>query len=419
MSLKYQKLNPPALNRIELFLARLLIFDIIFLGPIGVRLWGGVTERHLLLFLSLGISLVFLLKRRSCSLSLFYTLFAAALYIVVWGLFIPLIAQGGVSSALSEIKPLMYLFFIPSALRIRNNNNMDVIRRDVLLWSLILGSVIVFVWFKATISAETTYALGIKSFYSYASGTSDGIYIGPMPDSSFRVFWISCAIFPWSILLLKRSDKLWGLSAILFLCAAYATGTRAIFYTSVIAFLFTLYKHVSFRARLVSLGALVLILSLSLDYGFTRFEEARMFEVRSDFNSDSARYTQTMSLIESWQDSIFLGRGLGSSADVVRSKFAPYSYELTYVALLMKTGVLGVIFAVAIFMSVHFSIHSFSRYRSPNINRNGPFSVGLVLFLMVTFTNPYLFTIHGLVLLTGLLIGGKIESSSYQNRSKS
>ena len=404
MRLAFQPTKIISLKTIEFFLVRFLIFDIILLGPMGFKIWGSISERHLLLGLSLTISVIFLLKRKSYSLTALYALIGIIFYFLLWGFIIPLLNQGNVSSSLEEIKPAIYFLFILSALRLRNTSRLEIIRKDLILWSLILGMIVVVAWFMATFSMDTSYAIALKLFYSLLGGTSDGLYIGPMPDGSFRVFWISCAIFPWSILLLRQSDKLWFLVAIFFVLAAFATGTRAIFFCAVIAFAALFYMHTSVRTKLVSLSACAVLLGVAIGYGLEGNETSRIFDIQSELEPESARYIQTISLFESWEGSEIFGNGFGASATVVRSESAPFSYELTYIALLMKTGLLGVIYVAGLFYLIHFSINSSIRHKVIEVGSNSSVYIGLLLFFMITFTNPYLFTIHGLILLICLIM---------------
>ena len=401
------------LPKIELLLARILIFDVLFLGPIGVRLWGGLTERHFILLVSIGISLLYLIKRNTIRSTTAFLVIGYVFFVVLWGFFLPVIVQGDVSSALLEIKPFLYLFFIPSALRVLGSNKAEIIRRDIVRWSLILGLIIIFLWWKANFAMEVDYALAVKLVYTlFAGGVTDGMYIGPMPDGSFRVFWISCAIFPWSILLLRPSDKLWFVWATLFVVAAYVTGTRAVFYCAVMAFLYVVYIHLP-KFRLLNLGALVCGLTAFVGFGISEIENLRIFDIQSEFESQSARSLQAFSLIGSWQESLIFGKGFGASAELVRRGAAPFSYELTYVALLMKVGLLGYIFMLML-LSCFIGYSQSSKFVIGK--QLGRAKIGLILFFLLTFTNPYLLTIHGLILLIGLVLTWN-SGNGYLNRN--
>ena len=403
------------LPKIELLLARILIFDVLFLGPLGVRLWGGLTERHFILLVSIGISLLYLIKRNTIRSTTALLGIGCVLFVVLWGLFLPVIVQRDVSTALLEIKPFLYLLFIPSALRLLGGSKAEIIRRDIVRWSLILGLIIIFLWWKANFSMEVDYALAVKFIYSLlAGGVTDGMYIGPMPDGSFRVFWISCAIFPWSILLLRPSGKLWLVWAILFVVAAYVTGTRAVFYCAVMAFLYVVYIHLP-KFRLLNLGALVFGLTAFVGFGISETENLRIFDIQSEFESQSARSLQASSLIGSWQESPIFGKGFGASADLVRRDAAPFSYELTYVALLMKVGLLGYI---VMLMLLSYFVRHFQSLKLVVGKQLGRAKIGLILFFLLTFTNPYLFTIHGLILLIGLVLTWN-SGNGYLNRNMS
>ena len=114
MNLAFQSTKVISLKKIEFFLMRFLIFDIIFLGPMGIKIWGSISERHLLLGLSFAISVIFLLKRKSFSLIAIYPFLGAVFYFLIWGFIIPLLKQGNFSSSVEEIKPVIYFLFILS-----------------------------------------------------------------------------------------------------------------------------------------------------------------------------------------------------------------------------------------------------------------------------------------------------------------
>jgi len=415
MNLAFQSMKVISLKKIEFFLMRFLIFDIIFLGPMGIKIWGSISERHLLLGLSFAFSVIFLLKRKSFSLIAIYPLLGAVFYFLIWGFIIPLLKQGNFSSSVEEIKPVIYFLFIFSALRLRNTSRIETIRKDLILWSAILGVIVVTLWFKANFSLETGYAYALKLFYSILGGTSDGLYIGPMPDGSFRIFWISCAIFPWSILLLKRSDKLYFLASIFFLVAAFATGTRAVFYCAVIAFVVNFITLASLKTKLVGFSACVVLIVVVLSYGLGVTETSRIFDIQSVLKPDSARYIQAMSLLESLEGSEIFGSGFGASATVVRSESASFSYELTYIALLMKTGLLGIIYVTGLLYLIHYSINNSIRHRMIKVSSNSSVYVSLLFFFMLTFTNPYLFTIHGLTLFVCLIVAASNKFFAHAN----
>lgn len=113
-----------------------------------------------------------------------------------------------------------------------------------------------------------------------------------------------------------------------------------------------------------------------------QFNTAQSAEIRKD---------QFVALISEWQTSPLLGRGLGASAkSYVRSAEMPWAYELSYVDLLFETGVLGFsLYSVAVIWIFIAGV------RIVRANRQAgqmviPLLAGLLGFLIVNATNPYL-----------------------------
>ncbi len=106
--------------------------------------------------------------------------------------------------------------------------------------------------------------------------------------------------------------------------------------------------------------------------------------------SSSARYLQAAALWEAFNNSPLIGHGLGSTVDVVRSHEMPWAFELSYLALLMQVGLLGVlIYAGAIFWVI-FKGMQLSRKDPGFAKLFVPLVTALCAFLIMNATNPYL-----------------------------
>jgi hypothetical protein len=101
------------------------------------------------------------------------------------------------------------------------------------------------------------------------------------------------------------------------------------------------------------------------------------------------RSDQLAALTSAWLHSPVIGNGFGAVASVIRSPSQPWAYELSYNALLFKTGVLGVVlYAVGV---------GWILWQGLRLVRNSPISssawpvlVGSIGFLVANATNPYL-----------------------------
>jgi hypothetical protein len=112
--------------------------------------------------------------------------------------------------------------------------------------------------------------------------------------------------------------------------------------------------------------------------------------------SDSARGTQFSALIDGWVESPVLGSGHGANVEYIRNSDMPWSYELTYVALLYQIGIIGIVFY---FIGIGWIYYSSVKI----INSNGFYSrfmlynlCGLTGMLIANITNPYLVRFDGM-----------------------
>lgn len=113
----------------------------------------------------------------------------------------------------------------------------------------------------------------------------------------------------------------------------------------------------------------------------------------SDISNMSSylRREQFFALYAGWLDFPLIGNGLGATASgSLRSVEQPWAYELSYMALLFHTGLVG--------MLVYCSAVVWIFFKSIKVLRSCPDSVGLILpalsglacFLIANATNPYL-----------------------------
>ncbi|HLF99954.1 MAG TPA: hypothetical protein VI916_05750 [Acidimicrobiia bacterium] len=128
--------------------------------------------------------------------------------------------------------------------------------------------------------------------------------------------------------------------------------------------------------------------------GLTAPELWNYFVGGFDFSTGDAglgRSLQFEALWSGWSNSPLIGQGLGAVApDVIRSSEQPWAYELSYVALLFTTGVVGVTayaYGIAwIFRQAGTMIREHSEW-SPTLLA---LLVGMTGMLVANFTNPYL-----------------------------
>jgi hypothetical protein len=121
----------------------------------------------------------------------------------------------------------------------------------------------------------------------------------------------------------------------------------------------------------------------------------------------SVRGEQFKMLIEGWFEVPLLGAGHGASLPAYRrSDIAPWAYELSFVALLFQTGLIGVFCYVVEILWLFYMGWKLSRAREKVFLYITPTLVGLFCFLIATGTNPYLYAFDHLwtIFITLMLI---------------
>jgi hypothetical protein len=362
--------------------------EIILGGASGFQLYG-ISIRKVLLFILIGGGFFRLIIHPIIYSWQLYLLTFIMFVVIVWGGIVPLFRGVDLSQSLAEFLPLcVFLLIIP----VLDSVHLKGIRLylNVANWcAATIATVVIVAWVSATFFMSTEFALLVKLFFLAVTGSDSGYYIGPMPDGSYRVMWISCIFFP-LMLAYKNVDKIQFKWTTFYLIAIYASGTRSFLYASLLLVFYAYihrYKKYIWHF-LVGMICLVTIILCTPDL----LNESRLFNVSSEFDSDSARGEQLLSLLNLFNDNLFFGAGFGAHAEVVRSVEAPYSYELTYIALLAKLGVFG---SVLVIIILTMAVCKAFLIRLPNIGQS---FVIATAFLFITATNPYLLNLVGLTI---------------------
>ena len=119
--------------------------------------------------------------------------------------------------------------------------------------------------------------------------------------------------------------------------------------------------------------------------------------------SNSLRASQNTALLEKWSESKVVGFGYGAYAeDCIRNESAPYMYESTLPALIMKLGFVGsCVWVVFILSATVFAIKSFWKERKEKLF----LWLGIACsYGLAVQTNPLLFTFAGISMLLYLLL---------------
>ncbi|MCD0471064.1 hypothetical protein [Flavobacterium sp. JAS] len=181
--------------------------------------------------------------------------------------------------------------------------------------------------------------------------------------SARRAFWLVCGISPVLIMLLL---KIIGIDLGL--------------------------KRFIIPVSLFFVVALTTITYMAIDNDNLITELNSSFEFDNpEAESNYLRKEQFDALIHGWEDNWLIGAGLGASAKgSVRDENATWAYELSYIALLFHTGILGIIvYGTSVIWIMYKSI-MICRKNKYYISYLLPQITALICFLLVNASNPYL-----------------------------
>ncbi|MBV9963280.1 MAG: O-antigen ligase family protein [Parafilimonas sp.] len=203
-----------------------------------------------------------------------------------------------------------------------------------------------------------------------------------------------------------------NINILISIVAVIATARRALILNIILGFIFTIIlvkitptlNQKLFNKRIFSvliIGSIFIVIGAIIFQSLGIFDLSIVFEkFMSAFSSKEnlkdastlTRYTQFDSLIKSWLQKPWFGFGNGAVSEyVVRSKTTPWVYELTYVALLFQTGIIGAV--IYILLLIWPIIKSIQLLKLPDEQAAVfliPSIVGCACFLIANGTNPYL-----------------------------
>ncbi|SCX77342.1 O-antigen ligase family protein [Alkaliphilus peptidifermentans] len=384
----------------------LLLFFMMLFVPTSYQSLKGI-----ILALTIGLILIGTFKRKKVALAP-QTLF----WVLTWvcsGLFFMLV--GSVNNNPGALRvvsvyvlwPIVYLLFIIAS------SNEEIIRR--LLKVLIFSSVIIGIHSLSYILYSYGWlpsALYIELDLRQSIGFYSGMMAYSMNNTATLIFlvpFLICIIMTWPKEVKQKFNKLFIVTGLLLGILLTLLSGRRILQLLVVAtpilivfyqkFLSNLHrkrsKKSSQRAFLLLFLCVVLIyLLLNWTYGInitTIIEDIKdAFRFSTDASA-SLRSGQFRALLNGWSESPLIGSGHGASApQFIRSTEQPWAYELSYVAYLYHTGLVG--FSIFSGQIIWIIIMSIKIIKSNSILKFHilPVIVGSTAFLLANATNPYL-----------------------------
>jgi hypothetical protein len=320
-------------------------------------------------------------------------LLGAAALAIIWGIVVPFGRRGttGLPMALLEARPLVAVAILPCAMAAFDWLGAPRVLR-VLGWLLLIPALLTSAaWVEANWIRTTEIADGIQ----HVLGIEDGrrLMFGPILDETYRVMWVVAMLFPFAILI-RSPARLTSFStwALIMTAGAWASGSRAILASCAIAIAGSLWVYRRRISLAVAPAVIVLVMLLAEDA-----QKLRIFQLAGEFDEVNPRGEQLRSLLSMFESNQLFGAGLGAVAESIRSEGAEYSYELTYVALLAKVGLIGAVAATAV------ATLGFSRVFRMRPQARFMAGIATLMFVLETGSNPYLLNLFGMYLLVVLL----------------
>jgi hypothetical protein len=395
----------------------LLILDLIFTGSGQWSYIIGLPSRKTLFLIVTASSLIIYLSHRQ-SLQIVIASFGLAFFIVVWVLLIPATQSTPIQNSLSDGQLFVGLLFAPAiaftAVKFECwKNALDLIERFV--WMLAIIHIVIY-WHHIITGDGAALVFFIQSILEPAQIEYEtSVFIGPVGEQ-YRVFWGSSVFLLLGVYLSAcrfktRSLALNILLSFIIYYAIYISMTRALMLSIPLFFLaaWVCQNYI----KLIGLDARFYMLVGSLLFGMTLviaiLADPSILElvgIGRDM-SDGIRFEQVEALSAEFVRNPVFGNGLGSSVSLSRSPAAPWSYELSILALYMKIGLAGVAVLLVLFLVAYSALTKqlilLRRLPTAAVAALSKVFALLVCIVFMGNTNPYLLSFLGWGLLVFVL----------------
>jgi hypothetical protein len=390
-------------NRLEISWKTLIIFFVFSLIiPSAFQ-----AERGIFLAIFILGSIVTLnvtnIKYNKVILGLFLVNITASFFYILVGLFNN--SPGVLKvSTVYFVWPILFLYFVGffKDIKVVHYFSYGIIISGILSSLLIINNILNTFGYLSITNNTVYEALGFSVFW-------EG---GFTKISSTNLVTVFCVyIFTLSILFLPKNiraiiypnTKLITLTMVLCAVLLFLSGRRAFWLVGILSPVIILLVYylssvkVNIRRYLFFIS-IVLVISVFL-FAYLAFDNDRFLQEFSSIfvfddpgaESNLLRKEQYDALIQGWKTSPIWGSGLGSvAAGSIRDPIAPWNYELSYIALLFQTGIIGVIIYTFSICWIVFKSMQLSRKSGHNAVLLLPFICTLICFLLANATNPYL-----------------------------
>lgn len=256
----------------------------------------------------------------------------------------------------------------------------------------------------------TEYFSASQSYLPYFLYFSVTILIVPHKKLNIRNKWFALMAILSSILILVSGRRsMWlmiGLLPIMLLFLLKISKVRG----------FSFFKIISISCVVTSIIGYVLIKFYDLDQVVLQLSSSFDFQYN---NSNYERTLQMKSLFEDFLNNPLFGKGIGSVSSYIRTPDRPWEYELTYNYLLACFGVIGVLIMTLSYLWVIIKSIKMVRKENKYIELILPALSGMIVFLIINASNPYLLKFDFLwIFFLPIMIINQISTSKYYNIHK-
>ena len=368
-------------------------------------------DNRKLLLAAFGVSSIFIFLKRGMPHrnSELFRILGFLLFIISWVVLIPAITHGMIVYSFSDSLPLIAVGVFLCTVDFAKRKNEWIKIRKMILWLISVFALLHLVLYGMSRIAPESIG-GLQEFLTFIWESSDRnenrfVFLNPMDQGVLRVYFGSSFLLLLGLYFSAQKYKsplfksgFVGLFVfILTALAIWSTDTRSLMLGAVsFILLFTLFDKVKSTVRLNSINIFfLLILPFLLSFIVIMVIDPRLLEVFGAIRegSDDLRVEQFWPLLYSFLSHPIFGRGFGASVSVLRIDGAPYTYELSILALFMKIGLAGLLLVFGVLSSAIYSVGKNDfRYFPRKII---PLYCLYFSYIMSCIFNPYMFGLFG------------------------
>ena len=359
-------------------------------------------------FVFLIICLVIESLRRGVIYSRWPILFSLfAIWLISWAVALPIYENTPIEAVKADVSSMIGLIILPliGASEIHVSHWL-ALRKWIFFTisiSALLHNAIFLIALKYEAFGSIVQLFMLQFFTAGDDGVADKVVISVSSLDRHYVFWASSSILLVGLYiaisnLITKKSTINYLIFINFLMAIYATGIRAFIMLPLVMFIAYYFFKLVFKLKnknsllrdMLLVGVLIGItipVLISIDPSFLSWTGL------GQDSSDSLRYEQMMPMLHTIINNPLMGVGIGGSTSEIRSDIAPWSYELSILALIMKIGFVGlcVVYAVCVMILNECKIR---------VHANNKLEISLLFsflfgYVFVCNTNPFLFSLIG------------------------